>query len=100
MAENEQVREHPLVWAMSLKSLVSLCSPVAKTACSQCRGPGFEPCAATKTLCSQINKHFLKNMESLARFKNSRMSSLWKGSIGIMAEWMRYLAALTGVLPS
>ena len=39
-------------------------------------------------------------MKSLARFKNSRMSSLWKGSIGIMAEWMRYLAALTGVLPS
>ena len=39
-------------------------------------------------------------MKPLARFKNSRMSSLWKGSIGIVAEGMRYLAALTGVLPS
>ena len=39
-------------------------------------------------------------MKSLARFKNSRMSSLWKGAIGIVAEGMRYLAALSGVLPS
>ena len=48
--------------------------PVAKTPCSQCRGPGFEPCSGTrshilqpkitsataKTWHSQINKWILK----------------------------------------
>ena len=57
------------------------------------------PCAATKTQCNQINT-FLKIWSLWQDSKNSRMSSLWKGAVGIVAEGMRYLAALTGVLPS